>query len=92
MIKCVVEFYGASRELSGLKEIEITLEEGYRLKDLISTLRRQIPVLKGPVILEEDRLEEGHVIYLNGRFYYSGDEPVLKDGDRLRFLTLAVGG
>lgn len=93
MIKCIVEFYGTSREISGLNEIEIFLEKGNRLKDLISELRKKIPVLQGPVILEgEEGLEESCVINLDGRFYYNGDELRLKDGDRIRFLTLAVGG
>ncbi|MFC1949326.1 MoaD/ThiS family protein [Chloroflexota bacterium] len=93
MIKCIVEMFGLAREVSELPEIEIGLEKGAGLSDVVAALRREIPALEGPVIRKgEDRLEDSVTFNIDGRFYHNDNGIELKDGDHLRLLTLAIGG
>ncbi len=93
MVKCVVEMFGLSREVSGVQQVEIKLENGASLRDAVAALRREIPSLDGSVIRSgEDRLEDNGVFNINGRFYFDDEELQLEEGDHLRLLTLATGG
>ena len=93
MIKCTVEMYGYAFEESGLNEIEISLNDKARLKDLVAELRRRVPSLEGQVIRSgEDRLVDRCAFNIDGRFYYNDTDIALKDGCRVRLLTLATGG
>ncbi len=85
--------FGLSREVSGLPEIEVELEDDARLGDVVAALRRQLPVMEGPVIREgEDRLEDYCIFNINGRFYHDENDLQIRDGERLRLLSLATGG
>jgi molybdopterin converting factor small subunit len=93
MIKCNVEMWGLPREVSGMAEVELKLEDNASLQDVIAALRRQVPVLEGSVIYEgEDRLEGTCVFNIDGQFVMEDQNPKIKDGDCLRLLTLATGG
>ncbi|MAE10428.1 MAG: MoaD/ThiS family protein [Dehalococcoidales bacterium] len=93
MIKCIVEMYGLSREVSGVQQVEIKLEGGNSLRDAVAALRREIPSLDGSVIRRgEDRLEDDGAFNINGHFYLDHEELKLEDGDHLRLLSLATGG
>ena len=93
MVRYVVEMFGLPYEIAGRREVEVKLEDGANLGDIIAALRREIPALEGSVIREgEDRLIERYVFNINGRFYFDDDELKLKDNDRLRLLTLATAG
>ncbi len=93
-MKCVVEMYGLSSELSGLPKVEVELDDRASLRDLVAALRHKIPTLEGHVICAgEDRLTENHVLNINGRFYADeAEELQLQSSDRVALLTLAVGG
>ncbi|MEE8413926.1 MAG: MoaD/ThiS family protein [Dehalococcoidales bacterium] len=93
MKSCIVEMFGLSREVSGLPEIEVELEDDARLGDVVAALRRQLPVMEGPVIREgEDRLEDYCIFNINGQFYHDENDLQIRDGERLRLLSLATGG
>ena len=93
MIKCRVEMWGLPREVSGLPEVEVKLENGAGLRDVIAALKRQVPALEGSVICQgEDRLEDTCAFNINGQFFLENEKLQLKDGDCLRLLTLATGG
>jgi molybdopterin converting factor small subunit len=95
MIKCTVEMYGFALEESGISETELVLKDGATLRDLISALKTQIPALAGRVIQpDEDRLVERCCFNIEGRFYFHDDDMDLpvRDGWRVRLLTLATGG
>ncbi len=93
MIKCRVEMWGLPSEISGLREVEVKLENDASLKDVIAALKREVPALEGSVICQgEDRLEDTCVFNINGQFYLEDEKLQLKDGDYLRLLTLATGG
>lgn len=93
MISCVVEMWGQSREVSGLPEVKIELEEGAGLRDVLAALRRKVPALDGTVIVKgEDRLDDSSTFAVGGQFFQEENTVKLHDGDRVRILTLATGG
>lgn len=93
MISCVVEMFGLSREVSGVPEVEVKLEDNARLGDVVAALRHQLPVMEGSVIREgEDRLEDYCIFNINGRFYHEENDLQIRDGERLRLLSMATGG
>ena len=93
MVRYVVEMFGLPYEIAGRREVEIKVEDGASLGDIIAALRREIPALEGNIIRAgEDRLDERYMFNINGRFYLDNEELKLKDGDRLRLLTLATAG
>lgn len=93
MVRYVVEMFGLPYEIAGRREVEVKVEDGASLGDIIAALRREIPALEGSIIRAgEDRLDERYMFNINGRFYFDNEELKLKDGDRLRLLTLATAG
>ena len=93
MIKCIVEMYGIALEVSGINEVALELEDGAHLEELIAELRNKVPALEGTVIKsDENRLTERCLFNIDGRFYFYEEDTELKDGSRLRLLTLATGG
>ncbi len=94
MTRCIVEMYGLSSEITELRKVEIELEDGASLGEVVEALRRKIPALEGRVIRPgEDQLMEHYAFNINGRFYFDENEEVrLQDGDRVALLTLATGG
>lgn len=93
MIKCTVEMWGLPREVSGLPAVEVELENNAGLSDVIAALKREVPALEGSVIrVGEDRLEDTCVFNIDGQFLQEEEKVTLRNGDRLRLLTLATGG
>lgn len=93
MITCVVEFYGLAGELAGKDRVELRLGDGAGIAEVVSALRREFPAMDG-IALEkgQDLLAETQLFNIDGNFYHKGDEVRLKQGDRLKMLTLATGG
>ncbi len=93
MIRCVVELFALSHEITELQEIEVRLKDGVSLGDVIAALRREIPALEGRVIhAGENRLTEYYAFNINGSFYLDDTEVQIQDGDHIALLTLATGG
>ena len=93
MNRCIVQLFGLPHEITELQKVEVELEDGANLGDVIAALRREIPALEGRVIRAgENRLMEHCAFNINGRFYLGGEEIQLQDDDRVLLLTLATGG
>lgn len=93
MIKCTVEMWGLPREVSGLSEVEVSVKENAGLPDVIAALKRKVPKLEGAVIASgANRLEDTCVFNIGGQFLQEEEKVTLRNGDRLRLLTLATGG
>ena len=85
--------WGLPREVSGKSQVDISLEDGAGLREVVSTLKRELPALTGAVLNpHDDRLEDTCAFNLDGRFLGEGEDVSLHDGDRIRLLTLATGG
>ena len=93
MITCTVEMWGLPRELSGVPQVELKVKDDAGLRDIIAALKKTVPVLEGAVISSGgDCLEDTCAFAIGGQFYVEGEDVKLKNGDRLRLLTLATGG
>ena len=93
MFKCVVKMFGLPREITELREVELELEDGASMAEIIAALRNKIPTLEGTVIRPgEDRLVELYKFNVNGTFYFDGMDLHLQKGDRIALLTPATGG
>ncbi len=93
MNRCIVQLFGLPHEITELQKVEVGLEDGANLGDVIAALRREIPALEGRVIRAgENRLMEHCAFNINGRFYLNDQDVQLQDGDRVSLLTLATGG
>jgi len=90
----VVELYGLSSDISNLDKVEVELKDGASLGDIITALRRKIPMLVGPVIRPgEDRLVDYCMFNINGCFYFDDDSKLqTQSGDHIALLTVATGG
>jgi hypothetical protein len=93
MFKIKMPLYGLDRNLTDLKEIELELEDGAGMAEVIAEMRRRAPALEGPVIRPgENRLVDLYKFNLNGHFYF-GDMPFsLHPGDRIALLVPVTGG
>jgi molybdopterin converting factor small subunit len=93
MFKCVIQMFGLPHEITDLRAVEVELNEGAGMAEVIAALRKKIPSLEGPVIRAgEDRLEEAYKFNINGHFYFDGMDFKLQKGDRIALLTPATGG
>jgi molybdopterin converting factor small subunit len=93
MFKCVIHIYGLPREISDLQKVEVELEDGASMGDVIAALKQKIPALEGPVIrIGENRLMEYYKFNVNGLFYFDGMDFQLHSGDRIALLMPVTGG
>jgi|WetSurMetagenome_2_1015567.scaffolds.fasta_scaffold420954_1 molybdopterin converting factor small subunit len=91
--KCVVELYGFTREITTLSTVEVRLEDGAAMAEVIAALRKEIPALDECAFRsDENRLADLYKFNVNGRLYYDGMDFLLHDGDRVALLTLVTGG
>ena len=94
MITCTIELYGLSAELAGTNEAVLELpSENADMQELVTALKNRLPELDGIVIkINENVLADDQAFNIDGRFYSSSDEITVRDGDRIRLLTAAIGG
>ncbi len=93
MFNCTIELYGISRQITTERKVEVELEDGAGLAEVIAALRRKVPSLDGTVFQRgEDRLSEFYAFNINGRFYIDDKDVRVYKGDRIALLSLAAGG
>jgi hypothetical protein len=90
-----IEFTGAARAITGLKTIQLTLDNRASYRDIVQVLADRYPVLIGVLITADKRS------FLSANLFdRNGDEPIMPDrmddqpgnGDRLVVLYFIVGG
>jgi molybdopterin converting factor small subunit len=85
--------YGLPREITELREVEVELNEGAGMAEVVAALRARIPSLEGPVIVPgQDRLMDQYKFNINGSFYFAGMDFKLEKGDRIALLVPMTGG
>ncbi len=93
MFEIKIEIFGVPSEVTSLKTINVTLDDGAKISDLVAALRNAIPTLNGKVIRkEENRLIDNYNFNINGSFYSGNQNIKIKSGDSLRLVMLATGG
>ncbi len=85
--------YGLPREITEKREVEVDLNEGAGMAEVVAALRKKVPSLVGPVIVPgENRLVDEYKFNINGSFYFAGMDFKLKKGDRIALLVPMTGG
>ena len=93
MFMCKIQMFGLPHEITELMEVEVELEDGASMAEVIAAMKGKIPNLEGPVIRKgENRLEELYKFNINGRFYFDGMDFELHESDRIALLVPATGG
>ena len=93
MFRTVIHIYGLPKDISDMREIEIELNDGAGMNEVVGAMKEKIPALEGPVIREgENRLAEYYKFNINGNFYFDGMEFELNEGDRIALLMPMPGG
>ncbi|MFA5309184.1 MAG: MoaD/ThiS family protein [Dehalococcoidales bacterium] len=93
MFKCIIPMYGLPREITELREAEVELSDGAGMAEVVAALKKKVPSLEGPVIRRgENRLAELYKFNINGRFYFDGQDFMLREGDRIALLVPMTGG
>jgi len=85
--------YGLPREVTEKREVEVELQEGSGMAEVVAALREKLPKLEGRAVVPgENRLAEGYKFNINGHFYFAGMDFKLKQGDRIALLIPMTGG
>lgn len=85
--------YGLPYELTPLREVEVELNDGAGMAEVVAALREKVPALEGPVIRTgQGRLQENYKFNINGNFFYDGMDFQLHSGDRIALLVPVTGG
>jgi molybdopterin converting factor small subunit len=93
MFKCAVQMFGLPREITDLREVEVELNDGASMGEVIAALRNKIPALEGSAFRTgEDRLAELYKFNVNGHLYFDGMDFQLHSGDRIALLIPITGG
>ena len=89
-----VKFYATLRKIVGAKLIDVSLDEGATVRDLIEEITRRYPALR-PEMLDEGGNLYGHVhVFINGRdapFLEGGLDSTISPDDEVGIFP-AVGG
>lgn len=92
-MKYSVELYGMTNDAVGIRTVEVDLDNGATLSNLVGALRRKMPALEGSVILPgEDKLTSHYTFNVNGRFSMDDYDLKVKSDDHILLLTFALGG
>jgi hypothetical protein len=93
LFKITVEIYGVPNEATSLRKIELELQEGAYITDLIAALKHAIPTLDGRVTYPGlDVFNQYYAFNINGRFYTNEREIQIRPNDHIAMLSLATGG
>jgi molybdopterin converting factor small subunit len=91
--KCVIPLYGLPRELTTARQVEVDLNDGAGMAEVIGAIKEKLPALDGPVFRKgENRLAEQFKFNINGHFYFEGMNFQLHPGDRIALLVPMTGG
>lgn len=93
-MKVKAKFFALIRELAGTKEVEVEVEGGMRVIDLLRELANTLPPKFREYVFEGNEVSRFLIILINGRGISEmrGLETELKDGDEVALLPPVSGG
>jgi MoaD family protein len=88
----ILKFIGALRQISGKTQLTVNFQEGMSLKDLVTVISQEMPLLEKT--LNDDNARSNMLILINGReiSVLNGLETKLNDGDEIVFIPVVHGG
>jgi molybdopterin synthase sulfur carrier subunit len=88
-----VRIFATLRQLVGQKEVEVQLQPGSTVGDILTQLAEQYPDLGERLLDEHGSLQSSINVLVNGRniSFLDGLDTAVQDGDRLALFP-AVGG
>lgn len=93
MGKLIVEVYGVGRPQPGEREVELEMETGATLGDVLEALGRQAPSLGERVLATDGRsLRPPYVLNINGLSFVEDLSLRPKAGDRILLMAPPAGG
>lgn len=89
-----VRFYATLRDIVGGRSVEVELEAGATMQELLHRLFEQFPKLKPRVIDEDGELRHAVNIFVNGRSirFLEGLDTELQPDDDLSIFPPVAGG
>lgn len=85
--------FGLPQQLAIPPQVEVEINEGSGIPELVMAIRNKMPFLEGPVIVPgEARLTGSYAFVVNGEFQPVDSEIQIRNGDRVVLILLAVGG
>ena len=92
-MKCIVELFGAPRQLMKASEVELKLPPGASLQDIVTTLAQREARLLGNVIAPDvSALIFPYSFYRVGRSFVNDLSQKVESGDRFLLMSTGVGG
>ena len=87
-----LKFIGALRQISGKTQLTVNFQEEMSLKDLVTVISQEMPLLEKT--LNDDNARSNMLILINGReiSVLNGLETKLNDGDEIVFIPVVHGG
>jgi hypothetical protein len=93
MVECKVELFGLPDGITDLENVQVELDTGAGLSDLVAGLKQKIPTLEGSIIVPgENQLTRHYVFNINGRFHMNDSKVRIKSSDHIVLLTFPLGG
>lgn len=94
MAKFTIKFIGLPKNAVNRNSVEIELNEGADLCEIIAELKREIPTMDGTIFIPgENKLMKYYIFNINGRIHYTNDHKIdLKNSDRIILMILPTGG
>ncbi len=92
-MKVRIEVYGFLRNLLGSNSVELEVQEGLSLRDVLIKALTSFPVLKDAV-KESGEVRPYFIIFVNGVDYQlvGGYDYIVKNGDSIQVLPISHGG
>jgi ThiS family len=91
--KYSVELVGLPNKLAEMRRVEVDLDSGATLAELVAALRQARPELEGSIIRpEQDKLAGHYTFNVNGRFHVDEYDVTVQPNDRILVVILAMGG
>jgi molybdopterin converting factor small subunit len=94
-VRIHLEFLGLSRLAAGAKEIDLELEEGTTLRDIVRLLASRYPKMIGNVIQPDgETLQHPNILNLNAKRMVQASQmdESPSDGDRIILMSVSAGG
>jgi hypothetical protein len=91
--KYSIELVGLPNKLAEIRRVEVDLDSGVTLADLVAALRQAWPELEDSIIRPgQDKLAGHYTFNVNGRFLVDEYDVTVQPSDRILVVVLAMGG